>query len=79
MKFGHIEKKCPAKENNENPTCGRCAGEHRTITCKEEQNKKCINCVNLKKENTNHMVNERCCEALQAEIEKVRNRTDHGF
>ena len=71
MKFGHIESKCPAKANNENPTCGRCAGDHRTSTCKEETNNKCINCVNLKKKDTNHMVNQKGCEALQAEINKI--------
>lgn len=79
QRYGHIEARCPAKEKNESPTCGCCAGNHKTKECSNKDRKKCINCSNLKKAAINHMVNERCCESLQAEIQKMMDKTDHGY
>lgn len=80
QKFGHIEAKCPIKEKKEPPTCGHCAEAHRSKECNREENvKKCVNCVEQKKDDVNHSVNERCCASLLAEIKKVMDKTDHGY
>ena len=71
QKYGHIEAKCPKKEKNESPICGRCAGDHRSKDCKRDQNiKKCANCIEQNKHDVNHFVNEKCCESLLPEIKK---------
>ena len=80
QRYGHIEAKCPAKEKNELPTCGLCAGNHRSKECNRDQNvRKCINCVTHKREDTDHFVNQRCCESLNAEIRKIKEITENGY
>ncbi len=78
QRYGHIESKCTATANGENPVCYKCAGEHKAKDCPGTE-RKCINCVRYKKPEVNHSVNNQCCVVFQTEIERIRNMTDHGY
>ena len=78
QRFGHLEAKCPVKNRNENAHCYKCAGPHMSKDC-NSNDKKCINCVRYKKEDTGHTAINSCCPVFQGEIERIRIMTDHGY
>lgn len=58
LNFGHKSANCKAL-----PHCARCAGDHETLTCGEDNEElKCFNCVQAKCESTDHSAldGERC-------------------
>ena len=77
LNYGHVQSKCPVKDT-EDPCCKKCAGKHSFINCSSNE-KKCFNCVRAGKKDINHSSSEMCCPVLNAEIDKIRNRTDHGY
>ena len=76
LKYGHGQDKCPDKDSN--PCCKKCGENHSFREC-ESTVIKCLNCVRAKKSETNHCAGEICCPILSAEIEKIKNRVDHGY
>ena len=78
QRYGHTEEKCTSKINKDESYCRKCAGRHNSKECNSTE-KKCINCVRFNKQNVDHSANEQCCEMLKAEIDKLRNMTDHGY
>lgn len=78
QRYGHMESKCIAKQNNVSRTCPNCTGDHERRDCKAIE-KKCINCVRFKKTIVNHRVDEMCCPVFAAELERIKANTDHGF
>ena len=78
QRYGHTEANCNAKKNGEHPVCFKCAGNHKSKDCTSTE-KKCINCVRFKKQNTDHSANNSCCIVLESEIDRIRNITDHGY
>ena len=78
QRFGHIANKCPDVTKNADPICFKCAGNHRSTSC-TNQEKKCINCVRHKKNQTGHSVNESTCPVLLAELKRIQDMTDHGY
>ena len=77
LNYGHVQGKCPTKDT-EGPCCRKCAGEHSVDNCSSSV-KKCKNCVRAGKTDVNHSASEMCCPVLNAEIAKIRNKTDHGY
>ena len=76
LNYGHIQGRCPVKDNA--PCCRKCAGDHSAGSCSSSV-KKCINCTRAGKADVDHYANEMCCPVLNAEIAKIRNRTDNGY
>ena len=78
QRFGHTEKNCNAKVNEDDPHCFKCAGNHRSKDC-TETTRKCINCVRYKKSASDHSSMDHRCPILMSELDKIRNLTDHGY
>ena len=78
-KYGHMAEKWPEKNESKAPTCGKCAGNHKTPSCSETE-KKCINCMKTgNNTNIDHTTYDRHCPAYEAEITRIQNNIDHGF
>ena len=77
QRYGHLEQNCNVKAHDEEPACFKCAGNHRSKDCSSSE-KKCINCVRFKKSTADHSANDKCCPVLISEIERIKDRTDHG-
>lgn len=77
LKYGHKKDKCSAMTMGDNPVCYKCAGNHEGYNC-HETIRKCINCVKAKRQN-DHSVSSTYCPFFAAELQRIRNNTDHGF
>ena len=76
LNYGHVQGKCPNKDDG--PCCRKCAGDHPVNSCTSIV-KKCKNCVRAGKDDVNHSASEMCCPVLNAEIARIREKTDHGY
>ena len=70
--FGHFAKECPTADE---PSCGKCSGDHRTDQCSSEE-KKCINCVRKNVAESNHTAFDHKCPTLmkheQEQAQKIK-------
>ena len=78
QRYGHTIAKCTVKAKDEDPCHFKCSGNHKSNECQENE-RKCINCMRYKKSDASHSVNDYRCPILIAEIDKIRNLTDHGY
>ena len=78
QRYGHMEDKCTAKQNGEDPHCYKCAGNHKSKDCGNIE-RKCINCIRFKKPAHDHNANYSGCPVLESELERIRNSTAHGY
>ena len=78
QRYGHVEDKCTAKQNGEDPHCYKCAGNHKSKDCGGNE-KKCINCIRFKKPAHDHNANYSGCPVLESELVRIRNSTAHGY
>ena len=74
-----MAEKCTKKNGNNASTCGKCAGNHKTSSCSEIE-EKCINCMRKGNNiNIDHTTYEWHCPSYVAEKMRVQNNTGHGF
>lgn len=76
-RFNHLAKVC---ENN--ITCFKCSGDHKTEECTNDF-LKCINCIKTTEKlkinlNHNHAAFDKNCPCLMKIIERINNRTNYG-
>lgn len=71
--YGHIGKVCRERKM----TCGRCAGEHKTETCKTEQEE--VACQNCRKEGraSDHPAYWRGCPIYKRAEERYSKAVDY--
>ena len=67
--YGHFAKQCPTPDT---PICGKCSEHHRTDHCQNEE-RKCINCIRDKNNETNHPVFYHKCPALVKHIDELKS------
>lgn len=82
-KYNHPEKHCKSKL-----TCAICCGEHYTQDCpkkEEEEERKCINCINYNKHcssnfrvNSNHLATSKCCPSYINAIHRLIRNTNYS-
>ena len=70
--FDHVRKYCTQKE-----CCYKCAGEHESIGCKEE-NFKCPDCIKIKYKNFYHSARDIICPVYQRRLERYKNNINYG-
>lgn len=73
--FYHFAKDCKEKE-----TCGNCAGQHATKDCRNQEEKKCVNCeekiknFKIKNLKSNHSAYDSNCSCYKRELEKQKSK-----
>ena len=79
--YGHIEKDCKKNIDGKPPTCGKCAGEHRTNTCNcDKRDFRCSQCIRRNLSNDrNHAVFDHKCQAHKEQVRRLAENTEHGY
>ena len=74
--FGHFAKNCPTPNE---PSCGKCSGNHRSDACNSEQ-KKCINCIRKNVADSNHTAFDHKCPTMvkHEQEQSERNKNLNG-
>lgn len=76
LRFGHMKSNCPSKDGP--PTCYVCASQHEVKHC-TNSSQRCSNCVKANKQDIDHGVTDYSCPIFNAELQRIRASTDHGF
>ena len=70
QKFRHIARRC----RSEKPKCGKCCRtNHETKDCTNTSNFKCAHC------NGSHITGSASCPEWKRELERLRERNNHGY